>query len=284
MRDNEDRLGPLVSADAPVQHMPVNTTQASPLGFVVPTEFVELPSRGKFYPDGHPLKDKDKIEIKFMTAKEEDILTSRALIKKGVAIDKMLESLILDKNIKVESLLLGDKNALVVAARISGYGASYKTGVTCPNCGTSCKHEFDLEKLNIHYCENFEEYGVTKTGSSTFKLQLPKTRSEVEVRLLTSKDENDIVESSEKRKKLNLPEESSTSQMKAYVVSINGNSDKAFLKQAIENMPALDAKTLRLVYREISPNVDMKQQFVCSTCSFEQEMEVPFTVDFFWPK
>jgi hypothetical protein len=284
MRDNEDRLGPLVSADTPMAQVSVQTTQAMPLSFVAPTEFVELPSKGEFYPDGHPLNGKDKIEIKFMTAKEEDILTSRALIKKGVAIDKMLESLIVDKSIKVDNLLLGDKNALVVAARISGYGASYKTNITCPSCGTNAKHDFDLEKLSIHRCENLEEFGATLASASTFKFILPRTKAEVEVRLLTGKDENELVEIAEKRKKANLPEETSTSQMKSYVVSVNGNKDKNYLKQFIENLPAIDAKSLRLVYRELTPNVDMKQNFVCSACSFEQEMEVPFTVDFFWPK
>jgi hypothetical protein len=284
MRDNEDRLGPLVSADTSVAQVPVQTTQASPLSFVAPTEFVELPSKGEFYPDGHPLKGKDKIEIKFMTAKEEDILTSRALIKKGVAIDRMLESLIVDKSIKVDNLLLGDKNALIVAARISGYGSSYKTAVTCPSCGTNAKHDFDLEKLNTHRCENLEDLGVKKTDSNTFIFALPKTKALVEVRPLVGKDETELSELVEKKKKLNLPEEASTSQMKFYVVSANGNKDKAFLKQFIENLPALDARSLRTIYREIIPNIDMNHSFVCSSCSFEQEMEVPFTVDFFWPK
>jgi len=284
MRDNEDRLGALTQAEAPAAQMPVQTAQASPLSFVAPTEFVDLPSKGELYAEGHPLRGKDKVEIKFMTAKEEDILTSRSLIKKGVAIDRMLESLIVDKSIKVDNLLVGDKNALIVASRISGYGSSYKTAITCPSCGTNAKHDFDLEKLNIHRCDNQQEIGVTKTENNTFIIELPKTRSSVEVRLLNGKDETEIAELAEKRKKMNLPEELSTSQMKAYVVSANGNKDKTFLKQFIENLPAIDAKTLRSLYREITPNIDMKQQFTCSSCSFEQEMEVPFTVDFFWPK
>lgn len=284
MRDNEDRLGALVQTDVPVAQMPVQTTQNSQMSFVAPTEFVDLPSKGELYPEGHPLKGKDKVEIKFMTAKEEDILTSRSLIKKGVAIDRMLESLLVDKSIKVDNMLVGDKNALVVASRISGYGASYKTSVTCPSCGTNAKHDFDLEKLNVHRCENLDEFGVTKTDNGTFLIPTLKTRATVEVRPLFGKDENEIAELAEKRKKANLPEELSTSQMKAYIVSVNGNKDKTVLKQFIENLPALDARSLRSTYREIIPTVDMKQQFTCSSCAFEQEMEVPFTVDFFWPK
>jgi len=284
MRDNEDRLGALVQSDAPTAQVPVQTVQNSPLSFVAPTEFIDLPSKGELYPEGHPLKGKDKVEIKFMTAKEEDILTSRSLIKKGVAIDRMLENLLVDKSIKVDNMLLGDKNALIVGARISGYGSSYKTGVTCPNCGASVKHEFDLEKLGHSRCESLEEIGVTLTPNKTFSFSLPKTKATVEVRPLTGKDEVELTELLEKKKKANLPEEASTTQMKAYVVSVNGNSDKFLIKQFVENLPALDARQLRLIYRTVIPSVDMSQQFTCPSCSFEQEMEVPFTVDFFWPK
>lgn len=283
MRDNEDRLGAIVQSDAPVTQ-PVQTTQNNLLSFVAPTEFVDLPSRGEFYPQGHPLKGKTKVELKFMTAKEEDILTSRSLIKKGVVLDRLLESLLVDKSIKPESLLLGDKNALIVAARISGYGSAYKASVTCPSCGTTSKHQFDLDKLQPHFCENFEDLGVKKLENGNFTLTLTKTGALVEVKPLFGSDETEMTELAEKRKKMNLPEEVSTSQMKAYIVSVNGNKDKQLLKQFIENMPALDAKTLRLVYKELIPNLDMTQEFVCSSCSFEQEMEVPFTVDFFWPK
>lgn len=284
MRDNEDRLGALVQTDAPVAQIPVQTTQNSSLSFVAPTEFIDLPSKGQLYPEGHPLKGKEKVEIKFMTAKEEDILTSRSLIKKGVAIDRMLESLLVDRAIKVDQLLLGDKNALIVGARISGYGASYKTNITCPNCGVNCKHDFDLEKLTHVKADNLEDLGVTLTNNNTFTFSLPKTKVTVEVRPLTGKDELELAELIEKKKKANLPEESSTSQMKTYLVSVNGNRDKNVIKQFIDNLPALDARQMRLIYKQIVPNVDMTQLFTCSSCAFEQEMEVPFTVDFFWPK
>lgn len=283
MRDNEDRLGALPTEDAPMMNMPVQA-ENKPLSFVAPTEFVDLPSRGTLYPEGHPLKDRKSIEIRFMTAKEEDILTSRSLIKKGVAIDRMLESLIVDKNIKVDQLLLGDKNALIIAARISGYGGSYRTTVTCPACGTTGKHEFDLNNLSHHVCSDWEKFGVTLTPKNTFSFSLPKSGAVVEVRPLFGVDELNLAEVMEKKKKMNLPEETTTTQMKSYVVSVNGNKDKAFIRQFVENMPALDSRTMRLLYKEIIPNVDMNQNFTCSSCAYEQDMEVPFTVEFFWPK
>ena len=90
-----------------------------------PTEMVDLPSKGYFYADGHPLSS-GKVEVKYMTAKEEDILTSQNLIQQGSVIDKLLESLIVDKSIKLDDMLIGDKNAIMVAARILGYGKDYE--------------------------------------------------------------------------------------------------------------------------------------------------------------
>ena len=114
---------------------PAPTQQTGQLNFVLPTEFVELPSKGKFYKEGHPLRNQQTVEIKQMTAKEEDILTSQSLLKQGVAIDRFIQS-ILVQDIDVDSLLVGDKNAILIAARMSGYGDTYETGVTCPACGT----------------------------------------------------------------------------------------------------------------------------------------------------
>ena len=116
MRNNDDRLGTNEEHSTPL----------APLEFVVPTSFVKLPSGGKFYPEGHPLCNQDTVEIKEMTAKEEDILSSRALIEKGVAVDRLVDSLLMDKRIKCDSLVVGDKNAIIVQARISAYGSDYQ--------------------------------------------------------------------------------------------------------------------------------------------------------------
>jgi hypothetical protein len=283
MRDNENRVGALPTVETAPQ-VPVQTTQNTPLSFAAPTEFVELPSKGKLYPDNHPLKGKASLEMKFMTAKEEDILTSRSLIKKGVVIDRLLESLLVDKKIKVEDILLGDKNALVIAARVSGYGSKYKTSVTCPNCSTVSKHSFELDNLEYKFCENPEEFGATLTDIGTFVFKTPKTGVTVEIRPLYGVDENSLAQAEEKRKKANLPEESATSQMKTYILSVNGNRDRSYVASFVDNLPASDARMIRLLYRELIPSVDMSQTFTCSSCSYEQDMEVPFTVDFFWPK
>ena len=198
----------------------------------------------------------------------------------------MLQSLIIDKNIKVEDLLVGDKSALVIAARISGYGPEYSVSVTCPSCDTKAKHEFDLSSFSVKESENLENLGVTRTENGTFVFKLPKTNVQVETRLLTGKDEASIVnEMAMKKGKDTLQvEKNSTSQLKRVIVSVNGVQDRNQISAFVDNMPAIDSRFLRAVLKKLNPEVDTTQTFVCASCGHEEEMEVPFTVEFFWPK
>ena len=135
-----------------------------------PTEVLALPSKGLLYPEDSPLAS-GNIEIKYMTAKHEDILTSPTLLKKGIAIERLIQDLIVDKNIKLDELLVGDKNALLVGARLTGYGPEYEANVTCVACGSTQKHKFDLTKLDHVYPEeeqlkkyNIEFVSANPTG------------------------------------------------------------------------------------------------------------------------
>tara|TARA_R100000008_G_C3583267_1_gene170169 strand:- start:834 stop:1712 length:879 start_codon:yes stop_codon:yes gene_type:complete len=290
MRNNTDRLGqPAQASEPPVgpvdQAGPEPT--AAPLSFSTPTEFVDLPSKGKLYPEGHPLHNKEYIEIRYMTAKDEDILASRNLLKKGVAVDRLLQNVIVDKNLKIEDMLVGDKNALVVATRITGYGANYSTSVSCPSCTANGKHEFDLEdsKITGGYLELEEEDETfIMTDNATFIVELPKMKAKVEIKLLTGSDENQYVAFSKKRKNHGLQGDSIlTDQLRMFIVSVNGSNSKKTIGELIEHMPASDSRFLRQAYSSLMPNIDLTQDFTCDSCGYSQQMEVPLTADFFWP-
>ena len=146
-----------------------------------PSEMIDLPSEGRLYPKGHPCSD-GKIEIKYMTAKEEDILTSQNLISKGVVIDRLLDSLILTSGVKTDDMILGDKNAIMVAARILAYGPEYECQVTNPNNGETINHTFNLadcpfKKLPKDITENL------------FEITLPISKKKIKFSLLTGKEE-----------------------------------------------------------------------------------------------
>ena len=264
----------------------------SGLNFVVPTEFVELPSGGRYYADGHPLQGQETIEIKYMTAKDEDILTSRSLLKKGLAINRFLQNIIVDKRIKVDDLLIGDKNAMLTAARISGYGAEYVTSTTCPACQTTDQYEFDLQQGAVtgYHTENCDhskfDNRVTDNGDGTFDILLPKSEVTVTTRMMTGRDESKLAESMKKKNKSSVVghDTSMTDQMRTYISAVNGSSQTAHIIGFVNAMPASDSRFLRATYQALMPNYDLRQQFVCDACGYEQDMEVPFTADFFWPK
>jgi hypothetical protein len=250
------------------------------LHFVAPTELVELPSKGLLYKEGHPLHNQEEIEIRLMTAKEEDILVNKSLLKKGVALDRMLQAIIVNKRIKLDDLLVSDKNALIIAARTSAYGADYKAQFNCPNCNLVNEYTFDLEDKKIKYLYEHEREDVRVAENGNFLVTLPKTKVEVEFRLLRGADEKRLVEKNKKNKGV-VP---LTDQFKSFIVAANGVTDSNLISQFINVMPAYDSKFLRLTYAQVVPAVDLKQYFECSECDHSQDMEVPFTVEFFWPR
>jgi len=247
-----------------------------------PTEVVELPSKGYFYMDGHPLST-GKVEIKYMTAKEEDILTSRSLLKKGVALDRVIENLIVDKSVDPDSLLIGDRNAIIIATRVSGYGADYVTKITCPQCSETQEYAFDLNNASIYGGDDIDVLDIADHEDGTFTSTLPKTNLNVRFRLLNGYDEKTIAKSAQSERKRNNLEKNITRQLSRLIVSVNDDETKDTINYVVENVPSMDSRHLREAYKLAAPNIDLTQIFTCNECSYEQDMEVPLTADFFWP-
>ena len=269
-----DRMGSqTIHADAP---------KTSILDFVSPTEFVELPSKGIGYADDHPLCGKDVIEIRYMTAKDEDILTSETLLRKGIALERLLENIIIDKSIDPKTMLIGDRNAVIIAARASGYGNVYETQIACPNCGTKARMSFDLSKPKIQEIDHNEKI-FKKNQDGNYLIELPNTGFEVEVRLLTGKDENYLTQLAQNKKKNNLGDSAMTDQYKMMIVSVAGEKDRSVLSKFVDAMPAVDSRFLRKAYKVIIPSVKISEDFTCNSCGHKQELEVSFGADFFWP-
>ena len=273
MRDNSKRVG------ASAQTAP---EQTQTLDFSTPTELVDLPSKGRFYPEGHPLHGQETVEIKFMTAKDEDILTSPSLLKKGIAIDRLIQNVILNKDINVSTLLSGDKSAIMIASRINGFGADYATQVTCPSCEVQSETTFDLADLEIYDGNDYSEYNVTETGRGTYIIKTPRTGFDVEVRLLTSKDEAALVAKMNKANQGTAISTGYAEQLRMITVSVNGINNQSVLKEFSEKLPAIDGRYIRSAYAKLNPGPKMEQEFKCPSCGFEKEVDIPMTVNFFW--
>ena len=275
-RNNLERTG-APQPDAPA---PLEIEGSDLFAFVNPTEFVELPSGGVYYPEGHPLHNKPVIEIKHMTAKEEDILTSEALLRNGLAIDRLLESVILDKNIKVDDLLLGDKNAILIAARVTGFGNFYEVTTTCPACSRESDYTFDLSELKPH-TPTLGDSGRDE-GNGVFSFDLPVSKVRLFVRLLTSRDEKNITANF--INKDGMPASNPiTGLLRSIVVAANEHTDPATLQKFIEMMPIPDVKHVRSTYDALKPDLDLRFDFRCPLCHEEGKVGMPMTAKFFWP-
>lgn len=288
MSRNRDRVGgahPQPDTSPPPQQVTQEQgTSASHFSFVVPTEFVELPSQGKYYPEEHPLHNQDSIEIRQMTAKEEDILTSRTLLKKGVALDRVIQSLIVDKKINPDTLLVGDRNAIIIACRISGYGNLYSTKIGCPACGVTQEYEFDLNDTEVYTADNLSDKNIINNHDGTFDTILPKTQLTATFRLLRGVDEKQLLNNLQADRKRKTLEKNITRQLQNILVAVNGNDEQSALNYLIENIPSMDSRYLRTTYNLATPNVDLTQTFICDECDHEADLEVPLSTDFFWPE
>jgi|3_EtaG_2_1085321.scaffolds.fasta_scaffold00600_6 hypothetical protein len=281
-RNSERTRAPVPEDNSSSAPLAATSSPTDIFSFVTPTEFVDLPSKGRFYTEDSPLAGVETVEIRHMTAKEEDILTSESLLRKGLAIDRLLQSLLVDKGLDLGAFLVGDKNALVIASRITGFGSEYETTITCPACANASEATFDLESLTLKTAEELPEE-VTATEGGTFTFTLPTTQVIAEVRLLTAGMESKLSAETARNKKMNLPDSRSTDLLKAVLVSVNGVTDAAMLKKFATFMPTKDARYLRKAYDLIKPDVDLNHEFTCETCSHSGKVVMPLTADFFWP-
>ena len=236
-----------------------------------PTETIDLPSKGLIYPEDNSLS-KGKIEMKYMTAKEEDILTNQSYIEAGTVLDKLLQSLIVS-DINYNDLITGDKNALLIAARVLGYGKDYK-------------FEYRGEEIEVDLSEidnkEFDENSITK-GENKFSFTLPNSKTEIEYKILTANDEKKIAAEVRGLKKVNKKENRELStRLKYMIVSVDGEEDKKTIREFVDTyLLAMDSRALRKHIADTQPDVNL--DVTIDTSSGEEDITIPINLNFFWP-
>ena len=237
--------------------------------FKFPSETIELPSKGLLYPEDNPLSS-GKIEIKYMTAREEDILTNQAYIEKGTVLDKLIESLIVDKNINYKDLTIGDKNAVLVTARVLGYGKNYTFTLRGE------EHTVDLTEVDNR---EIDESKYTK-GENNFSFKLPNSGNEITYKILNGHDEAKIDQELRGLKKINKNASPELSTRLKYVItSVNGETENKKIREFVDNyLLAMDSRALREHIRDTQPDVDLVFDI-----EGEGEVTVPIGITFFWP-
>jgi hypothetical protein len=249
--------------------------------FEFPTEVIELPSMGLVYPQGHPLS-KGTVEIKYMTAREEDILASQNLIKKGIVLDKLFESVVVEPNVNINDIFIGDKNAILLATRVLGYGKDYEVEITDPFTLEKQKVVIDLSKVQT---KDINEKLLNSENRYTFKL--PKSGKEIVFKLLTHGDELEISKDIQALERINKSSTSAfdvTTRFRYMIQSVDGNEDNGFINKWIQNgFLALDTQAFRKFVKEITPDLDLKFEFTSELTGETEALDIPFGINFFYP-
>ena len=245
-----------------------------------PTEVLSLPSKGLLYPEDSPLRS-GTIDVKYMTAKEEDILTSQNLISQGVVIERLLQSVIADPKVKLDDLLIGDKNALMVGTRILGYGKDYDVMIIDPETNQEVETTIDLTTLDHKKVDE----SLLQNGNN-FEFELPNSKRKVGFKLLTHKDEseiNNILKSLEKAEQITGVSSEVTTRLKYQIQSIDGETEQKTIDNFVDNeFLALDAREYRKFVQSITPDMDLRFDYTTGNGNVVK-VGVPLGLDFFWP-
>lgn len=251
-----------------------------------PTEIIELPSKGLIYPQDNPLSS-GKVEMKYMTAREEDILTTQSYVRDGTVLDRLFKSMIMGNgnglSVKYDDLVVGDKNAIMVAARILGYGKDYQISINDPFSNKQQKETIDLTQF-----ENKEYDGSNQTElhKNEFSYTLPNSQRVVVFKLATEASEKYVKRQLDisKKSKDKTSRELST-RLKSVILSVDGEVDKKYISDFVDNeLFAVDSKELRRYIKEISPDIDLTYEFISDETGERREMTLPIQASFFWPE
>jgi hypothetical protein len=251
--------------------------QQTQKSYPFPTEVISLPSKGLCYPESSPLS-KGEITIKLMTAKEEDILTSTNLIRKGIQLDKLLESIVVEPGVNINDLLVGDKNAILVTSRMLAFGPDYQINVRDNVTGNEEEVNVDLSKIQI---KEVDESLLNRQNEYDFILPVSKTP--IKFKLLTHGDELTINKDVEASEKITKQGNEITARYRRVIVEVNGNKDIGFISNFVSNqLLAGDSRGLRKYMKQITPDLDLTFEHTHSDGETEA-LRIPFGVDFFYP-
>jgi hypothetical protein len=260
--------------------------------FVVPTEFVDLPTRGIFYSEDNPLSSLEQIEIKHMTAREEDILGNQDFISRGIVLDKLIESVIIDKNIKVSDLADIDKIAILATARKSGYGDEYKYDLLCRDCDEEVIFTFSMEKLienATSETRSAPDNLFAEVSNGVFEVGLSECGYTATCRALNDEDYRYISDLEKQRNKHSLDFNNTIELLRRMIISIcpsdlpgDTTSDAGTISQFLEFMPAAASRRLKQAHSYMIPTFRMHEELECPSCSSASEREVPFSWAMFW--
>ena len=243
------------------------------------THYVDLPTKGVHYSKEHPLFGHETIEIKMLTTKEEEILSNPSYIEKEVVLDKLLESVIINKNIKHTMIHDADQMAILLASRVEAYGPEYPVGIACFSCDKEYGANIDLTKM----LENVTHADMEVTEGGTTIIELPKSKKVVEFRVLLPIEIRSIEKTVERMKKTGINTSFFQEFYQRVIVSVDGDTDGEVISGVIKGMFFKDSRALKLAYENSIPRIDTEFESSCSNCGHTQKGGLPIQASFFFP-
>jgi hypothetical protein len=252
--------------------------QSAPKSYPFPTEIISLPSKGLVYPESNPLS-KGEVTVKLMTAREEDILTSATLIKKGIQLDKLLESIVVEPGVSINDLVIGDKNAILVTSRILAFGPDYEAKINDPFDNEEIEITIDLSQIKV---KEIDENKLNRSNEYEFFLPISKTN--IKFKLLTHGDELVINKDIEASQKTLKQSNEITTRYRRIITEIDGVRDTGTISNFVTNrLLAGDSKALRKYITEITPDLDLKFDYTSPVTGETEALRIPFGIGFFYP-
>lgn len=262
------------------------TKKTGKLDFVSPTEIVELPSEGKFYPERHPMSD-GSVEIHQMSTTHEDILNNKDLIKKNIMVNRLVSELLVTR-VPVNDILAGDKDTIVLKARIKAYGPTMQVKSRCLYCQEALKLDYDLVN-DVKYNSKDQ---LTKEEQEALRydyergliyITVPELGYEVGMKVSTGTEEKKLQVQRSRKKKTGIKSGAISDMYEILIKSIEGHTDTRTISEFIRKAPAGDSRFLRKLYRKAVPGIKIEKEYECSECGMPDTKEVGFNAEFFWP-
>jgi len=245
------------------------------------TLFVSLPSGGQVYSEDSLLRT-GKVEISQMLAPHEEILSNTSYLKNGVMFDKLVDSLLVDKNISSQELISGDKTAILIAARRDAYGPSYKVNFICSSCTSMYSDEISLDENIVEYSGESNDENVVREGGLIHIKELPRSKVSLKLKMLTGEEDKRLFDYNRELKKEGK-EVTTLDQYRLMFKEVAGQTEVSTINQFINKMPAMDSKYVKNAYKRMAPDVKMIKKSTCTKCGNVEEKEAVFNTEFFWP-
>ena len=240
------------------------------MSFNLPHDVITLPSQGRFY------KNKKKsVKVGFLTANDENILANASNMSGDQIIHNLVRAKVYEPDLKIEEMLDGDIEAILIFLRNTSFGAEYTFNLLDPQTEQTFESTITLDELD------FAKPEVEPDENGLFTTVLPKSGKPVKLKLLTFGDKKELNDRESSYPK-NMVAPRVTWRLAKQIVSIDGNEDKGEIVKFIDKMPIMDSKYITQFLNKNQPSINLEREFIAPSGK-KVKSRIAFGVEFFRP-